>query len=32
MEAVKSKVHIRVGLIDIDLDALRERYGPGMLE
>ena len=32
MEAVNSKVDIRVGLVDVDIDALREKYGPVKVE
>ena len=32
MEAVDSKVHIKVGLADLDIDALREKHGPVMEE
>ena len=32
MEAVNSKVHIRVGLADVDMDALRKKHGPVMVK
>ena len=32
MEAVNSKVHIRVDLADVDMDALREKHGLLMAE
>ena len=31
-EAVNSKVHVRVGLADVDMDARREKQGPAMVE
>ena len=32
IEAVNSKVHIRVGLADVDMDAIREKHGPVIVE
>ena len=32
MEAVNSKVDIRVGLLDVDMDTLREKHGPVKVE
>ena len=32
MEEVNSKLNIRVGLADVDMDALREKHGPVMVE
>ena len=32
MEAVKSKVYIRVGLVEVEMDALREKHGPVTVE
>ena len=32
MDAVNSKVYIRVGLVDIDTNALKEKHGPITVE
>ena len=32
MEAVNSKVNIRIRLAERDMDTLREKYGPVMVE